>query len=372
MAQHFQIEHVARTPAGWHVRTLRRGKHRIRVAFPSIRAASGHVIEILHPRGENPGCIVKNGLLATQKNPMAELVIMGANPIAELVVMGTNGRRGNPRRKRNPEIRWNRLTFQGRTYTYEYKTAWGKRYYSFDNQRSWHTSKKAAFKAAYPGVLKNPRGRNQFPGMAAAAEYFATDKALRAATHGVPRFKSSVSRRAESSARTRRARNPVEAAELRSEFVQRPWETYEEWSEPHVPRGNYAMLGDLLDLFVIPPWGGSAIRLSFVAKGIDVICDGAGRQIYFVDGDQNLAPQLPKFGAANSGRVLLGRCRDIYYGEAKDHNEIDPNYRGKYVQWEHRFGEVSGIMPELYYDAGMKRMLLERGNYRVEKPGIID
>jgi len=313
VSANFQIEHVARTPAGWHVRTLRRGKHRIRVAFPrgGRHRGSGHVVEILHPRGENPSCIVKRSLIATQKNPMAELVIMGANPIAELVVMGSN-----PDRKR--------------------------------------------------------RHRNQFPGIAAAGEYFIADKTLRAATHGVPRFKSSVSRRAESSARTRRARNPVEAAELRSEFVQRPWEKYEEWSEPHVPRGNYAMLGDLLDLFVIPPWGGSAIRLSFVGKGVDVICDGAGRQIYFVDGNQDLSPHLAKFGVANNGHVLLGKVREIYYGEAKDHNEIDPNYRGKYVQWEHRFGEVSGIMPELYYDAGMKRMLLERGNYRVEKPGIID
>jgi hypothetical protein len=68
----FRHTHLRKTPAGSRVRTLVRGKHRLRVAFPKgpRRKGAGKLIEILHPRTENPRlCRV---------NP-AELVILG-NP----------------------------------------------------------------------------------------------------------------------------------------------------------------------------------------------------------------------------------------------------------------------------------------------------
>lgn len=68
----FRVEHVARKPRGWRVRTRLQGAHRIRIAFPPgpRRKGAGEVVEILHPKGErNPDCKV---------NP-AELVIFG-NP----------------------------------------------------------------------------------------------------------------------------------------------------------------------------------------------------------------------------------------------------------------------------------------------------
>jgi len=66
----YRIEHVATVPHGWKVRTVVARRHRVRVAFPPgprVKGA-GMVVEVLHPRGENP-C----------PNP-AELVLMGGNP----------------------------------------------------------------------------------------------------------------------------------------------------------------------------------------------------------------------------------------------------------------------------------------------------
>lgn len=69
-ASHFRAEEKAPTPAGWRVRTVVAGQHQVRIAFPPgpRRRGAGKVVEVLHPRGENP----------CRMNP-AELVIF-ANP----------------------------------------------------------------------------------------------------------------------------------------------------------------------------------------------------------------------------------------------------------------------------------------------------
>lgn len=70
-AAQFRVQHVTKAPAGWKVRTQLSGKHRIRIAYPpgKRQKGSGKVVEVLHPKGENPKCAM---------NP-AELVIFG-NP----------------------------------------------------------------------------------------------------------------------------------------------------------------------------------------------------------------------------------------------------------------------------------------------------
>lgn len=68
----FSVQHVARVPRGWRVRTKRVGRgHELRIAFPpgARRKGAGEVVEVLHPKGERNPC---------QLNP-AELVIFG-NP----------------------------------------------------------------------------------------------------------------------------------------------------------------------------------------------------------------------------------------------------------------------------------------------------
>jgi hypothetical protein len=71
MARKFSIRHVAVTPAGWEVQTVKAGTHLVRVAFPPGQRKEdfGIPVQVLHPLHENPIC---------QKNP-TELLLMGAN-----------------------------------------------------------------------------------------------------------------------------------------------------------------------------------------------------------------------------------------------------------------------------------------------------
>jgi hypothetical protein len=67
MAEQYKHEEIRAVPRGYKVRTIRRGKHEIRVAFPPGRrqTGSGEIVSILHPVGENPHCHVKNIFLKT-------------------------------------------------------------------------------------------------------------------------------------------------------------------------------------------------------------------------------------------------------------------------------------------------------------------
>src|SRR5713101_6842504 len=73
MASRFRHEDREAVPRGWKVRTVKAGKHRVRVAFPPGRRqkGSGRLVSVLHPVGENP-CELRS------TNP-AELMVMSAN-----------------------------------------------------------------------------------------------------------------------------------------------------------------------------------------------------------------------------------------------------------------------------------------------------
>jgi hypothetical protein len=88
MAGRFRVEHLATKPAGYKVRTVTRGAHRVRIAFPPGRRkkGSGIPLEVLHPNsGTNQEGACRAGTGCRFSNP-AELITMFANP-AELVVM---------------------------------------------------------------------------------------------------------------------------------------------------------------------------------------------------------------------------------------------------------------------------------------------
>lgn len=56
MPGQYRTEHVAEVPKRWKVRTVAKGTHLVRVAFPpgKRKKGSGKLIEILHPVNENP------------------------------------------------------------------------------------------------------------------------------------------------------------------------------------------------------------------------------------------------------------------------------------------------------------------------------
>jgi hypothetical protein len=93
MAGEFRIEHVQAKPEGWRARTiLTHTGHEIRLGFPPgrRRKGAGRLLQILHPKSENPSCEVTPQRaaeiavkeLGIQANP-SELIILGANPSAD-------------------------------------------------------------------------------------------------------------------------------------------------------------------------------------------------------------------------------------------------------------------------------------------------
>lgn len=78
MAGQYRTEVISEAPKRWKVRTVAKGTHLVRVAFPpgKRKKGSGKLIEILHPVNENP-CAMKShmpaiaGSKATAGNPGA-------------------------------------------------------------------------------------------------------------------------------------------------------------------------------------------------------------------------------------------------------------------------------------------------------------
>ncbi len=97
--------------------------------------------------------------------------------------------------------------------------------------------------------------------------------------------------------------NPSAEA-LRERFTGAPVEHVRVMDEPHMPAGNYAMLGKLLSLYVKPRKGGQVQEIR-AAGGTMVVSDETARQIYFLGGDQDISAGLAVFGAVDRGAGLF-------------------------------------------------------------------
>ena len=170
--------------------------------------------------------------------------------------------------------------------------------------------------------------------------------------------------------------NPMDtsedAREIRSGFVGRESNRYIVMDEPHIPKGDYAQLGFLYSLAVKPTSGGEVREISF-ARGIRVISDRSRRQIYFAAGRQFLSTrELGEFSQVAADEINLGECREIIYLAKKYQAGVDNEAAGKTVEWRHKFGEETGILPRLWYDTKNNRLILRGGDYRVEDAGIVN
>jgi hypothetical protein len=167
------------------------------------------------------------------------------------------------------------------------------------------------------------------------------------------------------------------ARELFQDFTEHASEKYIEISgEPHIPAGNYTGLGTLVSLRIKPmPNGEVAAVQEFLpaGKSIFVICDPAGRQIYFANDGQELSePEIHIFTDSAANLVELGECRGIVYKAAKWHQAVPASVRGEKIEWDHTFGEDGGYPPKLFFDREKRRLLLEGGSYHVEGRGIVN
>ena len=160
---------------------------------------------------------------------------------------------------------------------------------------------------------------------------------------------------------------PVE--EIAEEFSGVPADYIDVYNEPHMPRGRYAQLGELLNLYIKPAEGGQVQKITF-GTGKEaplVVCDSTARQIYFVNGSQDITAALASFGAREreDGKIELGMGRRIDYKARKDHvAEPDED------KWKHTHGEENGVLPIVLFDTRHKKLLYEGGDYRIEGPWI--
>lgn len=163
------------------------------------------------------------------------------------------------------------------------------------------------------------------------------------------------------------------ARELREAFTEHDSDRYTVTQEPHIPAGDYALLGKLIALRCKPEHGGQVQEISFPGKTICVISTANGRQIHFAgDGQELDAEEVKIFTPSESDRVELGECRSIVYEAAKWHEAVPGSARGRKVEWEHQFGEDGGYPPKLFYLRTKERMALEGGSYHVEGAGIVN
>ena len=333
----FSIQHVATTPSGWHVRTVKAGAHRVRVAFPPGRRGkgSGIPVEVLHPRHENPVCY---------KNP-AELLLMGANPFPGKKATRERAERIRAARLKNPSP-YDSLSTQE-------KLAFGRLGLGKAQLRTAGDIAKARRKVADVN-----RFRNALPNGSSA---------------GALGERSANSFKERSSLPSLESPQAEHAQELYEAFHETDSEKYIVTEEPHIPTGDYTDLGKLIALRVSPGAGRQVQQITFPGKNIRVISNASGRQIYFAGDGQELGDVEVRIFTPHGGSLVeLGPCRSIVYEAAKWHEAVPASVRGTKVEWEHQFGEDGGYPPRLFYDRAKERLLLEGGSYHVEGAGIVN
>jgi hypothetical protein len=346
MGSRYRHEDVAAVPGGWKVRTVKAGSHRVRVAFPPGRKqkGSGRLVSVLHP--------LFGG------NPCANACSMRAANPAELMVMSAN----HPPRRRNAEARQQR-----------------------DASKISRTLQKLADKAE-----KHSQGH-----LAEAYREMARQNPAELLIMGANPRRSTLQKEArERAERIRAARlhtNPrVElyrsenpsAEVITEQFSGRPLaDWYDVDYEPHMPKGKYAHLGDLVGLTIKPMhagqvqgiawWDGPANAheiehysgpLKKLVGEPELFVDESARQLYLVKGGQNLSESMHVFGPVDRGNGLfeLGHGRVIRYRSKKSVEDSG------LIDWVHKLGEENGVHPKIIFDVTHKRILFEGGDYRIE------
>jgi hypothetical protein len=167
------------------------------------------------------------------------------------------------------------------------------------------------------------------------------------------------------------SRSLAGASEVCETFRGAPCEHVDTFVEPEPRPANLGQLGTLVELQVNrKPVGWKWAELDFTGKGIIVAGNVGGSQIYFVSGDQKVTRgQLSMIGVDNSKEMIdLGECMTIAYRAKKEHvNGIASDY-------EHPFGDVTGVRPRLMYDrrGPQGRLFLVGGDYTIEPEGIVN
>lgn len=157
--------------------------------------------------------------------------------------------------------------------------------------------------------------------------------------------------------------NQASAAALSEQFHGRPVEQVTAVAETVTERRELAELGRLVELVVARD--GKAWSLKFENSDVRLASTPEGTQLYLVGGDQQV--DLAALGLRpDRDHIVLGELLAVVYHTSKAFHDFEP------TDYEHRFGEDSGIRPLLCYDVLNRALYIVGGNYRVRPEGIVD
>jgi hypothetical protein len=316
-----------------------------------------HRKKALHKLDRNLAKVEAKLVKAARTNP-SELIVLGANPhptesqaAQEEILLPPNSTimiRTNPARVN-----------AGQGYGYDFHGAFTEKADAIEKERT------------IPGAFIKGRITNRgfrWIVMTKRADEPRQNVEFREFDHGIfhPWTRRPKTRRKPATRRLKRG-NPSAPA-LREEFVGVPAEFETVLTEPHMPAGDYAQLGELLALYVKPGRGQQVQQIAFADRPM-LVSDESARQLYFVGGDQDISGSLAVFGAEDhgGGHFQLGEVRRIDYKQRKEHvahPDLD--------EWRHEFGEESGVRPVLWFDANAHRLLLKGGEYEIRREGIVN
>jgi|SRR5882672_609421 len=386
MAPAYQHEEIAPVPRGYKVRTVRRGQHEIRLAFPPGRRqkGSGVLVEILHPTGENPQCRIANFLnptklelqratrerakriRAARKNPedpkpgdLVKVVFtrFGQGERLWVRVTGKRGSKFTGVLDNEPVVIHKEL---GDKVRFSASQIVRDNPDLFDAIRPGSRVTFVDKQAALRGEHKLRTGRATMP---SGSDGWVLNMG---GAHGTPQV---VHR--DMVVKVSGRRNPddgqlAEAESLYEEFHGREPREILAMQESSETRGEYTALGELVELTMIAPTG-DHVLIKFKNDGVRVASSPEGEQLYLLGGNQDISGHLAMFGADDAKDLIdLGEAKQIVYEAAKWQTDFTPQ------EWKHNFGEESKVRPRGFYDQLKKRIFFAGGTYQVKRPGIID
>jgi hypothetical protein len=363
-----RTEHIAETPRGWRVRMKVPGpwsSHLVAIAFPPGRRkkGSGRVVEILHPKDEatNPACSI------SKANP-SELLIFG-NP-SKLAVQ-------RAARERAAKIRGARLNSGHKKdcpcFACKHQRAIAKA------DRKMPKPMREVMRSRNPkGLLPNappwPAVWYEVKLSSGVPLRFRTleqaKKAIKPEFHGEIKRVTNPNPQRATPRRRRKDRNPSETEQAVRLFETFHGKDASAIAEKHVSaamRKDYTALGNLVYLKVRTPLGETA-KFDFDGDGVMLASSPDGKQLYCIGGRQNLLSLLDE-DSQQKDFIDLGECLEVAYLARKIHSNYEP------IEWFHKFGEKSGVLPQLMFDKLKKQIFFVGGEYFIDpkvdvSPGI--
>lgn len=418
-AAEYRIEHVAQAPPGYHVRTVAPGSrsdHLVKIAFPPgrRRRGSGRLVEILHPVGENPARCKNPSSVYSYAVSLGYPYLRGEGRVAEdgrtwlsrvqktdkpdspAIFVGWDGgsRKWIIEKEKTNPFDWREQRELGGSGSLFDSIRHGDKVTFVDRFGKSRTGK--AVMRGPSGWVLNMGGAHGTPQVVhedmvtrvrasnpekkpkprkgeSAPDYHA--RRVRELLAKMPKPIRDVFDRNPATYkfvfRNGRRANPDDAELQRAEGLFEEFHGKEpreilEMQESSEMRGDYAALGDLIELTMIAP-NGEHVLISFKNDGVRVASSPEGSQLYLLGGNQDISGHLGMFGADESKDLIdLGEAKQIVYEAAKWQTNFDLQ------EWKHDFGEESGVRPRGFYDQLKQRIFFAGGNYQVKRPGIVD